>query len=78
MPILPIDSGRYGSAEMRRIFDDERRLQYQLEFEAAVARAQSKMGIIPADVAREIGRAGRSGKVSLARVAELEAASEHD
>ncbi|MGH9991286.1 MAG: adenylosuccinate lyase [Nitrososphaera sp.] len=78
MPILPIDSGRYGSAEMRRIFDDERRLQYQLEFEATVAIAQSKMGIIPADVAREIGRAGRSGKVTLARVAELEAASEHD
>ncbi len=78
MPILPIDSGRYGSAEMRRIFDDERRLQYQLDFEAAVARAQSKMGIIPSDAGRAIGKAARSGKVTLARVAQLEATSEHD
>ncbi len=78
MPILPIDSGRYGSAEMRRIFDDERRLQYQLDFEAAVARAQSKMGIIPSEAGRAIGKAARSGKVTLARVAQLEATSEHD
>jgi hypothetical protein len=25
MPILPIDSGRYGSKEIREIFEDERR-----------------------------------------------------
>ena len=31
MPILPIDSGRYGSREMREIFEDERRLKYQLD-----------------------------------------------
>lgn len=78
MPILPIDSGRYGSKEMREIFEDERRLQYQLDFEAAVAQAQARIGMIPAEAAKEIDRAVRSGKVTLARVSELEAASEHD
>jgi adenylosuccinate lyase len=78
MPILPIDSGRYGSKEMREIFEDERRLRYQLEFEASVAHVQARIGMIPADAAKEIDRAGRSGKVTLARVSELEAVSEHD
>ena len=78
MTILPIDSGRYGSKEMREIFEDERRLRYQLDFEAAVAQAQGQIGMIPADAAKEIEKAGRSGKVTLARVGELEAVSEHD
>src|SRR5215218_49549 len=78
MPILPIDSGRYGSKEMRAIFEDEKRLQYQLDFEAAVAQAQARIGMIPAEAAREIEKAASSGKVTLARVSELEATSEHD
>jgi len=78
MPILPIDSGRYGSKEMRAIFEDEKRLQYQLDFEAAVAQAQARIGMIPAEAAREIEKAASSAKVTLARVNELEAASEHD
>ncbi|HEY7507161.1 MAG TPA: adenylosuccinate lyase, partial [Nitrososphaera sp.] len=78
MPILPIDSGRYGSKEMREIFNDEKRLQYQLDFEAAVSRAQAGIGMIPSDAAREITRAAKSGKVTLGRVSELEAVSDHD
>lgn len=78
MPILPIDSGRYGSKEMRRIFEEEERLQYQLDFEAAVAEAQAQIGMIPTDAAREIAKGARSGRVTLARVNELEAVSEHD
>lgn len=78
MPILPIDSGRYGSKEMRAIFEDKKRLQYQLDFEAAVAQAQARIGMIPAKAAREIEKAASSAKVTLARVNELEAASEHD
>jgi adenylosuccinate lyase len=76
MPILPIDSGRYGSKEMREIFEDEMRLKYQLEFEAAVAQAQAQIGMVPADAAKEIAKGSR--KVTLARVGELEAVSEHD
>lgn len=78
MPILPIDSGRYGSKEMRGIFEDETRLQYQLDFEAAVAQAQTQIGMIPVDAAREIAKRARSGKVTLERVSELESVSEHD
>ena len=37
MPILPIDSGRYGSEEIKKIFEEEQHLRYQLDFEAAVA-----------------------------------------
>lgn len=78
MAILPIDSGRYGSKEMRDIFGDQRRLQYQLDFEAAAARVQAKIGMIPQAAAQQISAAARSGKVTLTRVAKLEAASEHD
>jgi adenylosuccinate lyase len=78
MPILPIDSGRYGSREMRELFEDEKRLRYHLDFEVAVAQAQAQIGIIPANVANEISKGARSGKVTLARVSELEATSEHD
>lgn len=78
MPILPIDSGRYGSKEMRDIFEDERRLQYQLEFEATVAQAQAQLGMIPADASDEITKGARAGRVTPARVSELESVSEHD
>ena len=37
MPILPIDNGRYGSKEMKSIFDECKKLTYELRFEAAVA-----------------------------------------
>ena len=78
LPVLPIDSGRYGSKEMRAIFDDQRRLQYQLDFEATVAGAQAKIGLIPEEAAREISKAAKSGKITLARVGELESVSDHD
>jgi adenylosuccinate lyase len=78
MPILPIDSGRYGSDEMRKIFEDERRLQYQLDFEATVAQVQTRLGLIPAYAANEITKAAKSGTVRLERVSELESVSEHD
>jgi len=78
MPILPIDSGRYGSKEMRDIFEEERRLQYQLYFEATVAQVQAQLGMIPADAADEITRGARPGRVTPVRVRELESVSEHD
>jgi adenylosuccinate lyase len=54
MPILPIDTGRYGSPEIKRISEERNRLQYQLEFEGAVAKAQAQINMIPAGVAKEI------------------------
>jgi adenylosuccinate lyase len=78
MPILPIDSGRYGSKDMRDIFEDERRLQYQLDFEAAVAQAQAELGIIPQSAADEITKGSFPSRVTPARVIELESVSDHD
>ncbi|HEY7573224.1 MAG TPA: adenylosuccinate lyase [Nitrososphaeraceae archaeon] len=78
MPILPIDSGRYGSTEIRKIFEENSRLKYQLEFETSVAMAQAQIRMIPKDAAEEINNAVVANLVSLERIKELETISEHD
>src|SRR3954452_10918403 len=44
----------FTTPEMRHVFSDEQRTAYYLEIEAALARAQGRLGIIPAEAAREI------------------------
>jgi adenylosuccinate lyase len=78
MPILPIDTGRYGSPQIKRVFEERNRLRYQLEFEAAVAGAQAQIKMIPTGVAKEIIQTAMSDKITLERVAKLEAISDHD
>ena len=78
MPILPIDSGRYGSIEIRRIFEEENRLRYQLDFEAQVALSQGKFNLIPLDASREIARITRSNKITMKKIKDLESITEHD
>jgi adenylosuccinate lyase len=78
MPILPIDSGRYGSNEIRKIFDEETRLLYQLDFEAEVALSQGKFNLIPLDASKEISRIARSNKITMKRIKDLEKITEHD
>ncbi len=78
MPILPIDTGRYGSKEMRDIFEEENTLNYQLLFEAVVAEVQAELGIIPLDASKEISDIVKNKKVTLQRVKELEAKTDHD
>jgi adenylosuccinate lyase len=78
MTILPIDSCRYGGEEIKKIFDEKKRLQYQLDFEAAVVKAQAQLKIIPSGASKEIVKVIKSGKVTLERVKELESISEHD
>lgn len=41
---------------MRRVFSDEARVQYYLDIEAALARVQGRLGIIPQNAADEIVR----------------------
>jgi 3-carboxy-cis,cis-muconate cycloisomerase len=41
---------------MRRVFSDEARVQYYLDIEAALARVQARLGIIPQNAADEIIR----------------------
>src|SRR5881396_584038 len=56
LPILPIDTGRYGSPEMRHIFDEESKLQKWLDVEAAVAEAEASVGDIPRVARKKIAR----------------------
>ena len=53
---------------MREVFSDERRTGYYLEIEAALARAQGRLGIIPDKAAREIERQCRIENIDLARL----------
>jgi len=76
--ILPIDSGRYGSPEMRRIFDEENRLQYMLDVEAALARAQAKVGEIPSSDAVTISKKASTRYVRLERMRQIEARTKHE
>ena len=78
MPILPIDGGRYGTIQMREIFDNQKKIQYQLEIEATTAESQSEISIIPKDVAQNIAKTARAGKITARRVRQLEAKSDHD
>ena len=78
MAILPIDSGRYGTKEMLNIFSEQKKVNYQLEIEGAAAISQSEIGIIPKSAGKIIYNAAISGKISVKRIKELEAKSDHD
>jgi len=60
MPTSAIDSlvfrNIFGSAAMREVWSDEFRTQKYLDWEAALARAQAKLGIISQEAADEITR----------------------
>lgn len=78
MPILPIDTGRYGSPEMRRIFDEENRLQKMLDVEAALAWAHSQVGNISKEDAQVIMENASTSIVKLEHVKEIEKEIRHD
>ena len=58
LPILPIDTGRYGTPEMLKIFEEEARLQKLLDVEAALALAHAEVGNIPRKDAEKIASNG--------------------
>jgi 3-carboxy-cis,cis-muconate cycloisomerase len=64
MPSHVIDSrllrDLYGTPAMRRVFDDEGLLQKWLDYEAALARAEANVGIIPVAAADEIARKAKA------------------
>jgi adenylosuccinate lyase len=78
LPILPIDSGRYGSPEMRKVFEDDSRFQKMLDVEAALAWARGQVGDIPREAAAEIERHASTKHVKLERVHEVEKVVEHE
>jgi adenylosuccinate lyase len=78
LPILPIDTGRYGTSEMKRIFEEETRVQKMLDVEAALAWAHAKVGNIPKKDAEKIMATALSKRVKLSRIKEIEHEIKHD
>ncbi|MBW9222662.1 adenylosuccinate lyase [Methanothermococcus sp. SCGC AD-155-C09] len=77
MAVHPIDF-RYGSKEMKKVWEEENKLQKMLEVEAALAKSQGELGIIPMEAAEEINRKSSIDYVKLERVKEIERETKHD
>ncbi len=75
MAIHPIEF-RYGTAEMKQVWSEESKLLKLLQVEAALARAEADVGMIPGDAADTIAAAVDS--VKLERVNEIEDEINHD
>src|SRR6185437_5507163 len=76
MPINPADGPilgtLYGSDPMRAVFEERAYFQRMLDVEAALARVQARLGIIPAEAAEAIAGAARFDNL---RVEELAASA---
>lgn len=68
MPVNPADGPilgtLYGSDPMRAVFDEQTYFQRMLDVEAALARVQARLGIIPADAADAIVAAAKVENLS--------------
>ncbi len=78
MPILPIDTGRYGTPEMLKIFEEEARIQKLLDVEAALAYAHAEVGNISEKDAQKIAEMASIKYVKVERVKAIEKEIKHD
>ncbi len=78
MPILPIETGRYGTREMKRVFEEENRIQKMLDVEAALALAHAHVGDIPLKDAQTIAEMASLKHVRVGRIKEIESQIKHD
>jgi 3-carboxy-cis,cis-muconate cycloisomerase len=67
MPVNPADGPvlgtLYGSDAMRAVFDEQAYFQRMLDVEAALARVQGRLGLIPAEAAEAISAAAQAGNL---------------
>ncbi len=74
MSINPADSAifgsLYGTDEIRALFSDRANLQFMLDVEAALARAEAKLGLVPKTVADAITRAASAENLRLDYIAD--------
>ena len=68
--LSPLLAPMLSSAAMRAVCDDMATLQNMLDFEAALARAEAAVGVIPASAAGPITKACRAESFDLAALAE--------
>jgi len=78
MPILPIDSKRYGSKKMQEIFDEKNKFQKMLDVESALAWAHAKIGNIPKKDAEVIMKNASIDFIGLDRIKEIEKEVKHE
>ncbi|MCD8220856.1 MAG: adenylosuccinate lyase [Clostridiales bacterium] len=67
----------FGTEEMRKLWDDEARITAQLKAEAALAKAEGDLGIIPREAAEEIVLAVEKGNFDVGEIAKQSADSKH-
>jgi 3-carboxy-cis,cis-muconate cycloisomerase len=70
----PVLGAVYGSAAMRAIMGEGAALAAMLRFEAALARAEARCGVIPAEAADAIGAAADASRLDLPALARATAA----
>src|ERR1700727_2966374 len=63
--LSPLLAPMLSSAAMRIVCDDVAYLQFMLDFEAALARAEAATGVIPASAADAIAKACQAGAFEL-------------
>src|SRR5690349_24831253 len=72
MPTTSIDSAVFrdifSTEAMRRVFSDENRVQKYLDFEAGLARAQARLGIIPQNACDEILKHCDAAQYDMAKI----------
>src|ERR1700729_415347 len=68
--LSPLLAPMLSSAAMRAICDDVACLQNMLDFEAALARAEAAVGVIPASATGPIGAACKAESFDVAALAE--------
>jgi len=77
MAIHPIEF-RYGTPEMKAVWEQESKLENMLKIEAALAKAEGEIGLIPEAAADEINKKATTEYVKQERVDEIERATNHD
>src|SRR3954471_3778527 len=68
--LSPLLASMFSSAAMRAVCDDAAYLQHMLDFEAALARAEAAVGVIPASAAAPIAKACKAETFELSALAE--------
>jgi 3-carboxy-cis,cis-muconate cycloisomerase len=68
--LSPLLAPLFSSAAMRAVCDDAALLQHMLDFEAALARAEAAVGVIPASAAEPIAKACRAEAFELSTLAD--------
>src|SRR3981189_2409113 len=68
--LSPLLAPLFSSAAMRAVCDDGATLQHMLDFEAALARAEAQVGVIPASAVAPIANACKAERFDLGELAE--------